>query len=112
VQLHAIQELWEVLPEEVMVEGELSEDVPSQMCLFLSEDVVAGTESPKSMRLMGQMQGKDILILVDSGSSNTFISTRLANQLQGISPIPLSIKIANGTHVNYQYQLSQAHWEV
>lgn len=114
VQLHAIQELWELLPEEGRDTSVVSEDTSAQLCLFLSEDAVAGTESPKSMRLMGQMQGKDVLILVDSGSSNTFISTKLANHLKGISLllVPLSVRVANGTPVQCLYQLAQAQWEV
>jgi hypothetical protein len=86
----------------------------AQLCFFLSEDAVAGSESPKSMRLLGQMQGNSILILVDSGSSNTFISTKLASHLEGVSrlPVPLSVRVANGTPVQCPYQLPQAQWGV
>jgi hypothetical protein len=34
--------------------------------VFLSEAAIQGLESPKSMRMMGQIHGVDIMILVDS----------------------------------------------
>jgi hypothetical protein len=78
VQLHVVQELWELLSDD---EGASSEqcateisDDPSQLCLCLSEAAVLGVESPKSMRLVGQIQGHSVMILVDSGSSHTFVS--------------------------------------
>jgi predicted aspartyl protease len=38
-------------------------------------------ESPKSMMMLGQIQGVDIMILVDSGSSHTFIKEAVAEKL-------------------------------
>jgi hypothetical protein len=42
-----------------------------------------GSEAPRSMRLMGQIQGYDVLIVIDSGSSNNFVSADLAAKLKG-----------------------------
>jgi hypothetical protein len=39
----------------------------SLLCLFLSE-ATASVESPRLMRLLGCVQGNEILILIDSGS--------------------------------------------
>jgi hypothetical protein len=56
----------------------------------------------------------DILILVDSGSSNTFISAQLATKMTGVSRLiqPLSVKVANGIVMQCQLQFQNKVWEV
>jgi hypothetical protein len=51
----------------------------------VSEAAMSGLESPRSMRLMGSIQGHDMLILVDSRSSHSFLSAKLVSQLTGAS---------------------------
>jgi hypothetical protein len=51
------------------------------LCMFLSKVVVLGVESLRSMTLLGQIQGYNVLMLVDAGSSHMFISTMMASQL-------------------------------
>jgi hypothetical protein len=72
-----------------------------QLCICLSKVAVKGVESPMSMRIMGTIQGKSTLILVGSGSTHTFITSSLAQQLSGRSslPKPLSVCVANGEKV-------------
>jgi hypothetical protein len=48
---------------------------------------VRDVKSPKSMRFLGSIQGHTILILVDSGSSHTFINASVAAQLARISSL-------------------------
>jgi hypothetical protein len=55
------------------------------LCVMLSEAAVVGVESLKSIRLMGQLQGKQMMILLDSGSSTSFISSELADDLIGVT---------------------------
>jgi hypothetical protein len=82
----------------------------SQLCLLLSEVAATGVESPKSMRFMGLIQGMDIMVLLDPGSSHTFISSSIAAQLSGLSSLshPMSVKVASGTNVVCDAQLLQA----
>jgi hypothetical protein len=46
-----------------------------------------------AMKLWGEIQGREILILLDSGSSNTFVSSAVAATLPGISELcqPLTV---------------------
>jgi hypothetical protein len=71
-------------------------------------------ESPRSMRLLGTIQGHDMLILVDLGSSHNFLSTTLASKLLGVSQLhePLIVKVANRTPMSCATQILQADWEV
>jgi hypothetical protein len=119
VQLHAIQELWEMFSDEDgqsvldSAHSDQQEDF-SQLSMCLSEAALQGTDSPKSMRLWGKIQGHDILILVDSGSTHTFISTGMSHKMQGQSALPKSmrVKVANGAWVACESQFLNAAWEI
>lgn len=51
--------------------------------MALSVQAISGTESFKTLRLRGYLQGKEIFMLIDSGSSHTFISEDVANLVPG-----------------------------
>jgi hypothetical protein len=117
VQLHAIQELWELLPNEELLDDPndlVCVEDSGQLCMVLSEAVVVGKESSRSMRLLGQMQGHEVSILVDSGSSHTFLSATLAADMSGVSQLTsaLAVKLANGNSLVCSLQLQHAKWEV
>jgi hypothetical protein len=101
VQLHAIQELLELFPEDCSAEpdsGMSSETSDHQFCLCLSESAVLGVEYNLSVKLMGNIHGKEVLILLDSGSSATFLSSSVAASVPGQVQLihPLNIRVANG----------------
>ncbi|CAN6343657.1 unnamed protein product [Urochloa humidicola] len=106
VQLHVIQELWELcqLEEQVTERHDASEDNSEQLFLALSEAAVTGAEAPQTMRFQGMIQDKEVSILIDSGSSNTFVSSELAAQLKGVSLLkePVMVKVANGEKMTCQ----------
>jgi hypothetical protein len=104
VQLHAIQELWELFPDSgpIYDDSRCSDtEVVDQLCVFLSEAALQRVESSMSMRFWCSIQGKDILIQLNSGSSSTFISSALADQLSGVSLLdkPVSVKVASGQNI-------------
>jgi hypothetical protein len=80
VQLHALQEILQLFNIEDE-EDTVSVSSKSQLFLALSAHVVNGTEGPKTMRMQGQLQGAQITIMIDSGSSHTFISEKLPNNV-------------------------------
>jgi hypothetical protein len=86
----------------------------STLCLVLSEAAWLGVESAKSMKLCSSIQGKQLVILLDSGSSHSFLDVALANQLQGLSllPKPLLVRVANGVVLSCRHQLLQAQWQL
>jgi hypothetical protein len=116
VQLHAAQELWEMMSIDGQDPDALSPDRcfdSGHLCVCLSEVTVSGVESPRSMRIMGSIQGQSILILVDSASTHTFISSSVVQHLIGKSllPRPLSVCVASGEKMAYQWQLQHAEWQ-
>jgi len=66
------------------------------------------------MCLRGAIQGHQVQILVDSGSSHTFISEQLAGQLSGVQSIDtaLSVQVANGTVLHCSSFIPTAAWSV
>lgn len=92
-----------------------SEPAPSeQLFLALSQDAVAGTDGPRTMRLMGNVQGQEVLILVDSGSSHTFLSTRIVNSIAVVQSMdkPMSVRVANGGLLHCSATIPAAQWSV
>jgi hypothetical protein len=111
------EELWELMSQDDGLSDapSVTESAEqSQLCLLLSEATAIGVESPKSMRFMGHIQGLDIVVLLDSGGSHTFVSSSIAAQLSGLSSLshPMSVKVASGTNVVCDAQLLQASWQM
>ena len=99
VQLHVIQELYDLIPfEDEHSKEDFSQPGSGQLFLSLSEAALTGVEAPRTMRFKGLIQNQEVLVLIDSGSSNTFIRATVAAQLSGLSPLPQSLNmlVANG----------------
>lgn len=116
VQLHVLQEVFDLLQleEEPVDEEVASQHHSEQLFCALSDSAVSGTEGPRTMKFQGSIQGLPILILIDSGSSHTFISSTVASKLSGHSqlPAPIGILVANGNYLQCTTQLLQAEWLV
>lgn len=74
------------------------EDALAEEFCQLSLNALSGTESGQSMKIRALVKNKLMLILVDSGSSHSFVSTNFLNTV-GIPAVPASpknVKLANG----------------
>jgi hypothetical protein len=97
VQLHVVQEMLELFG----IEGDEQLSVASKqhdhLFVAISKEAVNGLEGPRAMHLSGVIQGHSVQILVDSGSTHTFICQKLAASL---STTPqhsdVKVQIANG----------------
>lgn len=107
VKLHVVEELLafihtpEPASDQSPAETEQFEDAladTTEVCCSISKHAVTGTEQAHSMRLLGQIQGLDALILIDSRSSNNFVSSAFAAKLQGLKTLdtPVKVKVAGG----------------
>jgi hypothetical protein len=83
VPLHVVEELLQVMQSGSDSDSEDSsfDSSDSESLMMLSAHATAGTTHSKSIRLQGTVQGKQVLILVDSGSTGSFISQYAADQL-------------------------------
>lgn len=68
----------------------------------VSLHAMAGTKGACTLKVQGQLQGRNVSILIDSGSTHNFMSQNLAKQLQlSQQPCsPFSITVANGEKLN------------
>jgi len=118
VQLHVLQELWELFQLEEEEEEDSSDqhvpDPSGQLCMVLSQAAVTGQEGPKTMCMVGEIQGHSLKVLIDSGSSHTFISAQLAESLQGVFALHsnINVQVADGGRLKCQSELQQAAWTV
>lgn len=80
VQLHAVQELWELFQlEDADVDSQsLHEGSSEQLFLSISKAAMTGQGAPHTMKFLGSIQHESVTMLVDSGSSHSFVSVRLA----------------------------------
>jgi hypothetical protein len=101
--LHAVQELWELLQDEVNLESSSEVDEPEiHVNMLLSQEAVGVGSSSKTLTFLGTIQGSEVIILVDSGSSNSFINAKLAPTLLGLSQLinPVRVQVVNGQILN------------
>jgi hypothetical protein len=61
----------------------MDEDGPELNIMVLSQATARGHEAPRTMKIVGHIEGMDILALLDSGSSHTFIEREI-----GLKPFP------------------------
>ena len=85
-----------------------------QIMMHLSVAAAVGSASPKTFSLSGHIQGHPLSILVDSGSSHTFLNSALAQSLTGIKDLlsPVQVQVANGAILQCTSFLPSARWSV
>ncbi|CAN6297623.1 unnamed protein product [Urochloa humidicola] len=101
IPLHVLEEFLDAISiEEDNVDGELT-DCSDEELLSLSLAATEGIQGRKSMRLQGLLQHQEILILVDYGSTHTFINSELVDKLnlQTTAVAPVQVSMANGSKI-------------
>jgi hypothetical protein len=116
-QLHALQEIWELCQDEFQ-ESDCSDSPPEsdqhQVFLLLSSVALSGAPGPRTLQLCGSIADRPISILVDSGSSHSFLSSAVAAELPGVQPLPapVVVRVADGNTVQCSSQIPHAEWVV
>ena len=98
--MHVLQEFCDICHNEVSSEdSQLEEEtVEAQVLLAVSLAALNGNAAASTMQFQGAIQGLPVKILLDSGSSHTFVSLALSSKLtrQTSLLVPLRVKIADG----------------
>jgi hypothetical protein len=75
VQLQAIQEVWELLPtEEDTTTPQPESALEEQLFSVVLSEVVTGNSKKGVLQLIGVIQQVEVSILIDSGSTHSFVS--------------------------------------
>lgn len=101
--MHVLQEVWDVLQIEDDYLSSNKEVASRSDQLFLSSSAaLSSKEAPRTMKLSGCIQQKEVSILVDSRSSHTFASAQLASSLGGLTELlhPVLYKLPMGKSYN------------
>jgi hypothetical protein len=113
IPLHILEEVFATIPMDTTSGG--SDDGSSTEggeLLTLSQCAAVGVQGRKTIRLQGHISKTDILILLDSGSSATFISTKLVEQLgYTTADIPVvQVTVASGGTMPCTKMVSKVTW--
>jgi transposase InsO family protein len=103
VPLHVVEEMWAITSQavgEIEVDGSESQVAPEdeEVVLAVSIAAASGSETNKTIRLWASIHHKQMLVLVDSGSSASFMSLHLMGDVKNVQqlPKPLPVKVADG----------------
>jgi len=75
-----------------------SEESSEDEVFSLSQAAIVGVQGRKTIKITGLVNSQEILILIDSGSSSSFLSEKTVDTLKCAltSAPPVSVTVANG----------------
>lgn len=114
IQVHVLQEIWDLCHSDESEEcGDSGESEDQVLAVEILADT-SGSVSARAILLSGSVQGKAVSILVDSGSSCSFLSETLATQLSGASQLTNApwVRIADRSLVPCSLGFRDLNWEV
>jgi hypothetical protein len=85
---------------------------PDQLFLALSKSAVSGAPAPRTIQFRGTLEGIPLIILIDSGSSSSFVNDKIVQQLssQIVSTKPTTVHVAGGSILLSQGILKNVTW--
>jgi hypothetical protein len=117
VPLHLVEEMraLTVIGEEeeqtkLVTEGGV--DIDGEAMLSISVNAVSGSEGNQTMRLWASIQCQQLLVLVDSSSSTSFMSDHLMGKVTGVQSLlePVQVKVADGRCLWSRYFVLDCQW--
>jgi hypothetical protein len=116
VQLQAVQQLWELLqPEDEGSEPSIiSEASGDQLFFTIPKSALTGSSAPRTIKLIAFIQDQVVSILIDCGSTNSFVSEPLATRLTNVAVLPVSsaVQVAGGRTLHCATILQNDRWSV
>lgn len=82
--------------------------------MMLSAAAVSSTQQFRTLQFPGLIRGVPIRILIDSGSSHSFLSSIVASQLPDVRQLsqPVSVKVADGSAIVCSSELAVVEWSM
>nr|XP_051225897.1 uncharacterized protein LOC127343754 [Lolium perenne] len=104
----------EILSDDAVRALELLDEPVSQAdCYMISTHALTGTEAPAALRLPVTVGNQVMILLVDSGSSHSFINRNFVDNigLQQVSIPAIPVKLANGHLIQCNHMVQQLEWK-
>lgn len=100
-----MQEVWDLFHLEELPES--PEEPTEQLNLAISHDARMGSQGPRTIQFQGSVHGLSVVVLLDSGSSASFLAESVTNRLPQLPRIALTalVKIANGQILRYSFMI-------
>lgn len=78
---------------------ELPQEQDEDNLMAISVQAISGSECKGTIRLQGWLQKRQVLMLVDSGSTHSFINAELAKNMEGAQPLgkEVQVRVADGS---------------
>jgi hypothetical protein len=82
--------------------------------MILSQEVVSVGYTSRTLKFIGNIQGHEVVILVDSRSTHSFVSEKLAPMLLGVSQLPraISVQVASDQIPRSGTKIHRAEWAI
>ena len=116
VQLHALEEVLAIFSDEEAPADPMQVD-DAELAVIqvsLSATAISGKPAPRTMCFEGQLGELPIHILLDSGSTHSFVSSTVAAKCSGVQTLypSLRVQVANGQQVVCSQHLPDAQWAI
>lgn len=115
VGLHVLEELYALFGTDLAAETADSEETPAEEeCLCLSTDSTSASPSAKTLQFHGIMGSVPILLLVDWGSSISFVSQTLVDRLAlpTVECPTVQVHVADGNTMQCSQMVPSAEWSI
>uniref|UniRef100_A0ACD5UGC3 Uncharacterized protein n=1 Tax=Avena sativa TaxID=4498 RepID=A0ACD5UGC3_AVESA len=118
IQLHVVEELLELMGAdalgitEVHVEGQVAKTLCTISLHALSNEKSDVEGAPTVLQLNGWVQGQAVHMLVDSGSTASFVNVQLKSKLQGVTHLlsPIRVKVADDHQLSCTEEVRDCTW--
>lgn len=82
--------------------------------MMLSSAALSGQPGPRTLQFQGKISGSSVLILVDSGSSHSFVDSAVAAHIPGVQLLknPVSVRVADGGSISCSAEIPNAEWSL
>lgn len=114
VSLNAMEEVWQFLNEEETEPNVVAtkDQESGDDLMAISVQAFHGTEGSQTIKFRGFLVGKEVFMLLDSGSSHCFISEQTVAQIPGWKALgqSISVRVANGNQLLCTHELPNVIW--
>jgi hypothetical protein len=102
-------------PHEIILDAVLDALVSGshEECATISATALSGAPHPRTIQLRALVGNQVVLILIDSGSTHTFVDQALLSRISVTTtklPVPMQVKVANGNLVQCTECVPQLTW--